>query len=190
MRRRRLFKFLKGLGLALLTLVLLLGFIYLLPPKGPRATMPFDDPHVVDRPAATSDHFMAATGNPWTTQAALQVMQDGGNAVDAAVASLLVLNVTFCAAASFPGVAPVLVYDAQHNAVESYIGAGTAPAKTTIESFKARGWDNRARDEYLVAAAARLAGCHYRPAGEVRHEIVHRAERPRHPHCERRLPGA
>jgi len=142
MRRRRLFKFLKGLGLALLTLVLLLGFIYLLLPKGPRATMPFDDPHGVDRPAATSDHFMAATGNPWATQAALQVMQDGGNAVDAAVASLLVLNVTFGEAASVPGVAPVLVYDAQHNAVESYIGAGTAPAKATIESFKGRGRAN------------------------------------------------
>jgi gamma-glutamyltranspeptidase/glutathione hydrolase len=142
MRRKRLLKLFKGCGMALLAVVVLLGFIYLLLPKGPRATMPFNDPHGIDRPAATGDHFMAATGNPWATQAALQVMQDGGNAIDAAVASLLVLNVTFGEAASFPGVAPVLVYDAQNNQVESYIGAGTAPAKATLESFKARGWDN------------------------------------------------
>jgi gamma-glutamyltranspeptidase / glutathione hydrolase len=140
--RRRLLNILKGLGLALLALVVLVGFVYLFLPKGPRETMPFDDPHGVPRPAAKADHFMAATGNQWATRAALEVMENGGNAVDAAVAALLTLNVTFGEAASFPSVAPVLVYDARQGVVESYIGAGTAPAKASIDLFKSRGWEN------------------------------------------------
>ena len=142
MRRHRFIKFLKRLGLSLLGIIALLAIVYLILPKGPRATMPFNDPHLVDRPAAKASQYMAATGNQWATQAALEVMSSGGNAVDAAVASLLVLNVTFGEAASFPGVAPVLVYDAKTGTVESYIGAGTAPAKATIDLFKSRGWDN------------------------------------------------
>jgi gamma-glutamyltranspeptidase/glutathione hydrolase len=140
MRRQRFLKFLKGFGLSLLVLALLLAILYAALPKGPRQTMAFNDPHGVDRPAAHANSYMAATGNPWATQAALDVMKNGGNAVDAAVAALLVLNVTFGEAASFPGVAPVLVYDAKSGQVESYIGAGTAPAKATIALFKSRGW--------------------------------------------------
>jgi len=110
-------------------------------PSSPRdQSLAFDEPHLRARPAATSSGFMAATGNPWATRAALDVMERGGTAVDAAVAALLVLNVTYGEAASFPGVAPVLVYDAASGRVESYTGAGTAPAKATIDRFRSRGW--------------------------------------------------
>ena len=44
--------------------------------------------------------------------------------VGAAVAALLVLNVTHGEAASFPGVAPVLVYDAASGRVRSYVAQG------------------------------------------------------------------
>jgi gamma-glutamyltranspeptidase / glutathione hydrolase len=142
MRRHRLAKLVKGLGFGLLGLLVLFVIVYAVLPKGPRESMPFNDPHQVDRPLATASQYMAATGNQWATAAALEVMHNGGNAVDAAVASLLVLNVTFGEAASFPGVAPVLVYDAKTATVEGYIGAGKAPAKATIDLFKSRGWDN------------------------------------------------
>ncbi|MDF3818744.1 gamma-glutamyltransferase family protein [Leptospira sp. 96542] len=82
---------------------------------------------------------MVSTGHPLATKAALEVLEAGGNAFDASVAALLVLNVTNGEAASFPSVAPTLVYSAKNGEVEGYIGAGKAPKKATIEFFKSKG---------------------------------------------------
>lgn len=54
---------------------------------------------------------------------------------------LLTLNVTYSEAASFPSVAPLLIYDAETKEVKSYSGVGTAPSKATIELFKEEGFD-------------------------------------------------
>ncbi len=130
---------LKITGIALASLCALLIIVYLYLPKGPRELMEFDDPCGRERPAAVAEKYMAATGNQWATAAALDVLDRGGNAVDAAVSALLVLDVTFGEAASFPCVAPVLVYDARTRTVTSYTGAGTAPAAATIELFREKG---------------------------------------------------
>ncbi len=108
-------------------------------PFGKRETMEFDDPQGESRPSAEADEYMAATGTPWATDTALDILEDGGNAVDAAVGALLMINVTFGEAASFPGVAPVVVYDSEAEAYRSYTGAGTAPEKATIEQFRSQG---------------------------------------------------
>ena len=120
--------------------LLVCSIIYIFLPKGPRETIPFDDPYHKDRPAVAANQYMAASGNPWATRAACDVLERGGNAVDAAVAGLLVLNVTYGEAASFPGVAPILIYDRASGKVESYTGAGTAPAAATIEYYRSRGY--------------------------------------------------
>lgn len=39
--------------------------------------MEFDDPHRVARDSVSAEKYMAATGTPWATQAALDVMEDG-----------------------------------------------------------------------------------------------------------------
>jgi Gamma-glutamyltransferase len=135
-------KILKWIGISLAALVLVLGIIYLLLPKGPKDLMAFDDPYHTPREAATATEYMASTGTPWATRAAMDIMAEGGNAFDASMAALLSLNVTFSQAASFPGVAPILVYDAQNDVVKSYIGAGTAPKAATVEYFKQKGYDN------------------------------------------------
>ncbi len=70
----------------------------------------------------------------------MQVLEAGGNAFDAAAAALLMINVTHGEAASFPGIAPLMLYDAKTKTVHSYIGAGTAPAAATIDAFKKRGF--------------------------------------------------
>ena len=140
MKNKRLRKVLIGVGSILAGIIVILVGTYLMLPQGPREGMPYDDTHLKDRPAVTSEHYMAAAGTPWATRAAMDTMASGGNAVDAAVAALLALNVTYGEAASFPGVAPILIYDAASGTVESYTGAGKAPARATIEAFKARGW--------------------------------------------------
>ncbi len=136
----RLLNILKVTGVIIGAIIAILGVVYLFLPKGPRPQMPFDDPYHKDRPVAIGSQYMAAAGNPWAARAALEVMDHGGNAVDAAVAALLVLNVTYGEAASFPGVAPILIYNKDTGKVESYTGAGTAPAAATIEYFRAKGY--------------------------------------------------
>ena len=97
--------------------------------------MEFVDPYRTERTLAESVHYMASTGTPWATDTALRIMKEGGNAYDAAMAAMLSLNVTFNQAASFPSVAPILMYNADTGEVESYIGAGKAPAKATVDYF-------------------------------------------------------
>ena len=54
-------------------------------------------------------------------------------------AALLMINVTHGEAASFPSVAPLMLYDAATKTVHSYIGSGKASAAATLELFKSRG---------------------------------------------------
>lgn len=136
---RKLFKW---LGILLAGVILLLCLGYLCLPKGPRETMEFEDPYRTERTLAESDHYMASTGTPWATETALRVMREGGNAFDASMAAMLTLNVTFNQAASFPSVAPILLYNASTGEVESYIGAGKAPEKATVEFFLSHNMKN------------------------------------------------
>lgn len=135
-------KGLKIFGISALTLVLALTIVYLCLPKKPAEYMEFDDPYRKERALATGESYMASTGTPWAAEAAIGIMDRGGNAFDAAMAAMLTLNVTFSQAASFPGVAPVLIYDAESGAVKSYIGAGTAPTAATVDYFKKNGYKN------------------------------------------------
>ncbi len=137
---RRFLKILSRIGLALLLIALILGAVYQALPNGPRDRMTFDDPWHQDRPIVQASSYAVAAGTPWATQAAMAVLDQGGNAFDAAAAALLVLNVTHGEAASFPGIAPLVLYDAKTGTVHSYIGAGTAPAAATLEKFTSKGY--------------------------------------------------
>lgn len=135
---KRIFKW---IGLTLLSLIIVALLIYAILPKGVRDPMPFTFSTNTEKQLLTASKFAIVAGTPWATQAGYDVLQKGGNACDAAVATLLTLNVTHGEASSFPGVAPTLYYSAQTGEVKSYIGAGKAPAAATIEKFKARGFE-------------------------------------------------
>ena len=132
-------KALKIIGIVLLLIVLVLSITYALLPKGPGELMVFDDTYRTERTLATADDYMAVAGTPWATQAALDILEQGGNAFDAGMASLLALNVTFPAPASFASVAPTLIYDSANDEYLSYSGLGTAPSAATIELFHDEG---------------------------------------------------
>lgn len=139
---KKFLKVLKWIGISLLSIIVILAAVYAIVPKNPRDPMEWDDPYRTERQLAASDEYMASTGTPWATQTAMDIMDNGGNAFDAAMGAMLTLNVTFNQAASFPGVAPILIYDADSGEVKSYIGAGTAPAAATVDFFKSEGYDN------------------------------------------------
>ena len=124
-----------SLGVVLATSLL----IAMLLPRGPRDPMAFDDPSRQPRKALEARDYAVVAGTPWAANAMRRVLDQGGNAFDAAVAGLLVLNVTYGEAASFPSIAPLLTWDASTARAQSYVGVGTAPARATIEEFRARG---------------------------------------------------
>ncbi|GAB5450960.1 MAG: gamma-glutamyltransferase family protein [Halioglobus sp.] len=97
--------------------------------------LPYQDLTGTNKQAAHGREFAVVAGTPWATDAAANVLQEGGTACDAAITALLVLNVTHGEASAFGGVAPTLYFDNTDQAVKSYIGVGTAPASANIAHF-------------------------------------------------------
>ena len=71
--------------------------------------------------------------------AGIEILKGGGNAVDAAVATILALTVTDANLVCFGGEVPIMIYDAKTGAIEVVAGQGAAPALATREFFAARG---------------------------------------------------
>lgn len=135
------FRFLKRFFAILIGLIAILFLTNWLLPKGPQDLMVFDDPWGQEREMITAAHHGVVAGTPWASQAALEVLEQGGNAYDAAIAGLCMLYVTHGEASGFPGIAPTMLYHAAQDTVKGYIGVGTAPEKATISRFKERGFE-------------------------------------------------
>ncbi len=82
---------------------------------------------------------VVATGDELSADAGIRILKDGGNAVDAAVASLLVLTVTDTGNFCFGGEIPIIVYDANRRVVEVLSGQGAAPRLATLKYFRKKG---------------------------------------------------
>lgn len=84
------------------------------------------------RGAVATDQSLAST-------AGLRVLQEGGNAVDAAVCVAAVLGVVTPMMAGLGGDTFLLFYDASTGRIEALCGSGAAPRGATPEFFTARG---------------------------------------------------
>jgi gamma-glutamyltranspeptidase / glutathione hydrolase len=71
--------------------------------------------------------------------AGLETLKRGGNAADAATATILALSVTDSRSFCFGGEVPIMVYDANTKAVTVIAGQGAAPRLATREEFVRRG---------------------------------------------------
>ncbi|HMP79081.1 MAG TPA: gamma-glutamyltransferase [Pirellulaceae bacterium] len=86
---------------------------------------------------AVSGHFGAlATGSRQSADAGLAMLQSGGNAVDAAVTSMLVQSVVESSLFCFGSEVPIIVYDADRHVVEVIVGLGAAPRLATPDWFR------------------------------------------------------
>ena len=68
-----------------------------------------------------------AAGHPNSVAAGLKMLEDGGNAADAATATLLALAVTDYGLFAMGGEVPLLIYDARKKEVKALCGLGSAP---------------------------------------------------------------
>jgi gamma-glutamyltranspeptidase/glutathione hydrolase len=105
------------------------------------------------RPTVRAANGIVATGHHLATAAGLQVLRDGGSAVDAAIAAAAVCAVVLPHRCSIGGDVFALVYDAKTRNVTAYNGSGAAPAEVDSMAFVHRGFGDRG------ARLATVPGC-------------------------------
>src|SRR6266853_5927765 len=86
------------------------------------------------RPVVRGRRGVVAGGQPLSVEAGMRILQRGGNAVDAGVATILAASVIEFSHFSFGGEVPILI-KLKGRDVAVVDGMGTAPAKATREFF-------------------------------------------------------
>lgn len=81
------------------------------------------------RPAARGAGYMAVTANSHATDAAVEMLQLGGNALDAAIAAQWVLNLVEPQSSGIGGGGFLLLWDASSKTVSAWDGRETAPRR-------------------------------------------------------------
>src|SRR6202451_1000790 len=97
--------------------------------------------------------FGVVTSTHWiATAVGMAVLEKGGNAFDAAVATAFTLQVVEPHLNGPGGDVPVIVHDVRRGKPEVICGQGPAPAKATISHYRREGLD-------LVPGTGLLAAC-------------------------------
>src|SRR5262245_61927375 len=105
---------------------------------------------VGDKPASTGGktrsavrwmNGMVATSQPLASAAGLRILQEGGNAIDAAVAAAAVLCVVEPMMVSPGGDLFAIVWDAKRKELKGINASGRSPQAISIDELKKRGID-------------------------------------------------
>ena len=116
------------------------------------ASPPRSDTRAASPVAKTGPSGFVATANPLATQAGLDVLRRGGNAIDAAIAVQAMLGLVEPQSSGPAGGAFLLHYAADSQRIDSYIGREQAPASASPAMF------NGADGKPLSRAEAMLSG--------------------------------
>jgi gamma-glutamyltranspeptidase/glutathione hydrolase len=87
------------------------------------------------QPTMLGTRYMVAAGHYLATQAGYDILEAGGNAVDAGVASAIALAVTQSDIVNVGGVAPTMIYLAEKNEVVTISGLGWWPKAAKLDIF-------------------------------------------------------
>src|SRR5260370_20463605 len=113
------------------------------------------------RPVVRGRRGVVAGGQPLCVEAGMRMLQRGGNAVDAGVATILAASVIEFSHFTFGGEVPILI-KLKGKEVAVVEGMGTAPAKATLEFFVDRA---KQRGAARTTAAAPASSATQRAAG-------------------------
>ena len=92
---------------------------------------------------------MVTTSQPLAVQAGLRVLWQGGNAVDAAIASVAVLGVTEPMSTGIGGDLFALVYPARERRVYALNASGPAPRQISLPELREKGYERMPQDGAL-----------------------------------------
>ena len=87
------------------------------------------------RPTVMGATHVVSAGHYLAAAAGYRILEEGGNAIDAGVASGIAINVTLPQATSFGGVAPIAIYHAESDSVVTISGLGRWPRAASIDYF-------------------------------------------------------
>lgn len=90
---------------------------------------------MLGRPVIMSRGAVVSSGHWLASAAGIEMLRAGGNAIDAAVATLAALSVLKPEACGLGGDVFMQIYDATTGAVHALNGSGPAPALATIEAY-------------------------------------------------------
>jgi gamma-glutamyltranspeptidase/glutathione hydrolase len=91
------------------------------------------------RPEILGTRGIVAAGRHYSVSAGVRIMQQGGNAIDAGVATVLAAAICEISHFGFGGEAPTMIFDAKTREVVVINGQGPAPKAATPALFAARG---------------------------------------------------
>src|SRR2546426_4928285 len=91
------------------------------------------------RPEILGTHGIVAAGRHYSVSAGVRMMQQGGNAVDAGVATVFAAAVCEISHFGFGGEVPAMIYDAKTREIIVISGQGPAPKAATPGLFNAGG---------------------------------------------------
>ena len=86
-------------------------------------------------PATIGHQHVVASGHELATFAAFEILENGGNAVDAGVAAILSLGVLYSDQVSVAGVAPMMIHDAASAQTVTVDGVGGWPAALDVDGY-------------------------------------------------------
>ena len=92
------------------------------------------------RSAVVGTNGIVATSQPLAVAAGLEILRQGGNAADAAVATAAALNVTEPTSTGIGGDCFALFYQARTKKVFALNGSGRSPAALTLDKIKTDGF--------------------------------------------------
>jgi gamma-glutamyltranspeptidase/glutathione hydrolase len=92
-------------------------------------------PHRPRRPNIMAQRHVVVSGHYYASLAGLQVLEAGGNAIDAGVATGLAIDVLESQFVGFGGVAPIMIHLADSNAMHVINGVGVWPKAANLEHF-------------------------------------------------------
>ncbi|MDY0201412.1 MAG: gamma-glutamyltransferase [Tenuifilaceae bacterium] len=92
------------------------------------------------RSEVIAQNGMAATSHPLATQVALDILKDGGSAVDAAIAANAVLGLMEPTGSGIGGDLFAIVWDAKTQKLYGLNASGRSPKAQTLEYFKENGY--------------------------------------------------
>lgn len=91
------------------------------------------------RSEVIAQHGMAATSQPLATQVALDILKNGGNAVDAAIAANAMLGLVEPTGCGIGGDIYAIIWDAETKTLHGLNGSGRSPQSLTLDYFKQQG---------------------------------------------------
>jgi gamma-glutamyltranspeptidase / glutathione hydrolase len=103
------------------------------------------------RPMIMGTHGVVVSGHHQASEAGLAMMQQGGNAIDAGVATVFAQSVLEFDRFGIGGEVPILIRLADENRVVAINGQGFAPQAATLEWFKEHNIEYIAGDGFLPA---------------------------------------